>query len=570
MVLLARLCRCLFPLVVLAQTAQALAQGAAAIDLRAPDRIVALLTPFLPDEMAPGAGGQARLQRMVGEILATEGYFSPQIEFASQGETLRLTVEPGPRTLVAAVDVAVDGPVGEKMRQTLIEGWTLPVGQPFRQQDWNNAKQQVLSALLAENHAAARLAVSQATIDPATREARLSARYDSGPPFRFGELTVVGLERYPASLVDRHNRTVRPGEPFREADMQALQTTLQATPQFGSVLVSIDREARPGADGVVTAPVTVQVGERAAHRLSFGAGISSNTGARVETNFQTADLFGRAWELNTGVRIEQRMQTAYADIFFPPGASQRRNSVGIMAQATDIQNLRTERIAVGAQQTWRHENLETRLSLIWQDERVDPQGAEESTNRALVPNVAWTWRQVDNRLDPRDGFVLQGQVGGAAKAVLSTQNFLRLQGRFQYFVPVGRLDSLMLSGALGYTIAESSNGVPQEYLFRTGGTGSVRGYSYESLGVQEGAATVGGRYMANATVEYTHWFDDQWGAAVFVDAGNATDSRNDVSLAVGYGFGVRRRTVAGPIAIDVAYGVQSESLHLHFSLGIAF
>jgi translocation and assembly module TamA len=544
--------------------------SAGEIDLRAPAEIVDLLTPFLPEEPAPGAGGQARLQRLVRQILETEGYFSPVLEFVESDGNWRLDIDPGPRTMIAAVDVAVDGPLAAKTRQALIDGWSLPVGQPFRQQDWNNAKQQLLSALLAENHAAARLVDSQATIDPATRQARLLLRYDSGPPFRFGELKIVGLERYQPSLVERHNRTIRPGAPFREADLRALQTALQATPQFGSVQVSIDRETPPDADGVVTAPVIVQLSERAAHRLSFGVGVSSNTGARVETNLQTADLFGLAWELNTGLRIEQKKQTAYADIFFPPDASNRRTSAGVMVQATDIQDLRTERIAIGAQQVWRRDELETRLSLTWQDERLQPQGAAESYSRALVPNISWTWRHVDNLLDPRDGIVLQGQVGGAAKGVLSDQNFLRLLGRAQYFIPVGQLDTLMLSGDVGYTIADSRDGIPQEYVFRTGGTGSIRGYNYLSLGVPDGSATVGGRYMATATAEYTHWFDDQWGAAVFVDAGNAIDSLSDVSLAVGYGLGARWRTVAGPVAVDLAYGQQSEAVHLHFSLAIPF
>ena len=557
----------LIPLLLLVLVPFATAGG---IDLRAPDEIAELLTPFLPDEVAPGVGGQARLQRLVSQILETEGYFSPQIEFAGENGDLRVTVEPGPRTLISAVDVAVDGPLAEKTRQTLIAGWELPVGQAFRQQDWNSAKQQVLSRLLAENHAAARLVDSQATIDPATRQARLMAHYESGPPFRFGELKVEGLERYSATLVERHNRTVRPGEPFREADLNALQTALQATPQFRSVLVSIDRDTPPDADGVVTAPVTVRVSERAAHRLSFGAGISSNTGARVETNFQTADLFGLAWELNSGLRIEQKKQTAYADVFLPPTASQRRNSFGIMAQTTDIQGLGTERIAIGGQQAWRNGPFETRLSLTWQDERLNPDGAPESINRALVPNVAWAWRHVDNLLNARDGIVLQGQVGGAAKSVLSDQSFVRLYGRYQQFFPVGRLDTLTLSGEIGYTIADSSAGIPQEYVFRAGGTGSVRGYAYQSLGVKDGSATVGGRYMATASVEYTHWMDEQWGIAAFVDAGNAVDDLSKLDLAYGYGLGVRWRTVAGPVAVDLAYGQQSESVELHFSLAIPF
>ena len=567
MSVLSRVIRRLFPLVLIVLVPLA---PAGEIDLRAPAEIADLLTPFLPDEAAPGAGGQARLQLLVRQILETEGYFSPQIEFVEMDGDLRIDVDPGQRTVIAAVDVAVDGTLTAKTRQELIAGWTLPVGQPFRQQDWNSAKQQVLSRLLAENHAGARLVDSQATIDPATREARLMARYDSGPAFRFGELRIEGLERYAPSLVERHNRTVRPGAPYREADLIALQTALQSTPQFRSVLVSIDRDTPPDADGVVTAPVTVRLSERPAHRLSFGAGISSNTGARVETVFQTADLFGQAWELNTGLRIEQKKQTAFADIIFPPDAAQRRNSVGVMAQATDIQGLRTERIAIGGQQAWTRGEVETRLSLTWQDERLEPDGAPDSISRALVPNAAWTWRHVDNPFNTRDGIVLHGQVGAASKAILSTQNFIRLYGRFQQFFPVGERDTLTLSGEIGYTIAPSRDGIPQEYVFRAGGTGSVRGYSFQSLGVPDGSAIVGGRYMATLSSEYTHWFDPQWGVAAFVDAGNAVDDLADVSLAVGYGLGVRRRTPAGPIAVDVAYGQRSESVQLHFSLAIPF
>jgi translocation and assembly module TamA len=564
---LSRVIRRLFPLAMIVLVPLA---PAGEIDLRAPAEITNLLTPFLPDEAAPGAGGQARLQRLVGEILSTEGYFSPQIEFSEVDGVVRISVDPGPRTVIAAVDVAVDGPLAAKTRQELIAGWTLPVGQPFRQQDWNSAKQQVLSRLLAENHAGARLLDSQATIDPATREARLMARYDSGPAFRFGELRIEGLERYAPSLVERHNRSVRPGAPYREADLIALQTALQSTPQFRSVLVSIDRDTPPDADGVVTAPVTVRLSERAAHRLSFGAGISSNTGARVETVFQTADLFGQAWELNTGLRIEQKKQTAFADIIFPPDAAQRRNSLGVMAQATDIQGLRTERIAIGGQQAWTRGEVETRLSLTWQDERLEPDGAPDSINRALVPNAAWTWRHVDDPFNTRDGIVLQGQVGAASKAILSTQNFIRLYGRFQQFFPVGERDTLTLRGEIGYTIAPSRDGIPQEYVFRTGGTNTVRGYNFESLGVRDGSAIVGGRYMTTLSAEYTHWFDPRWGIAAFVDAGNAADDLTDFSLAVGYGLGARWRTPAGPIAVDVAYGQRSESVQLHFSLAIPF
>ena len=541
--------------------------AAAELALQAPEEISELLAPYLPEE----AGNPRQLQEVLGEILATEGYFSPVFEFAEQDDGLKLTLDPGPRTTIVAVDVAIDGPVDAKTREGLIAGWRLPVGQPFRQADWNTAKQQVLGELLGLDHADARLVDSEAAIDAETHQARLRAHYTTGPRYRFGQLRIEGLERYEPELIERYNRQVRPGQPYREEKLNALQATLQATPYFSSVTATLDRaSAELQDDGTATAPVVVRVRERSPHRISFGAGASSNTGARVEMKYHTPDLFNQAWELDSGLRLEQKKQTVYADVFLPPDERNRRHSVGVMAEATDIQGLKTERYAFGAQTVQQRGSVEQRLSLNWQSERRYPDDASAVTSRALVPNAMWTWRQVDSRIDPRHGVVLQGQIGGGARAALSDQNFVRLHGRAQLYLPLGKTDTLTLRGEAGYTLADSRQHIPQDYLFRTGGAGSVRGYAYQSLGIKEGSATVGGRYLAIASAEVTHWLNDDWGVAAFVDAGDAVDSLTDVRLAVGYGLGARWRSPAGPIGIDLAYGERNREVHLHFSLAIPF
>ncbi|MDP3540318.1 MAG: autotransporter assembly complex family protein [Azonexus sp.] len=540
---------------------------AGAVELQAPSAIVDLLTPFLPEETA----SSGRLQVQLSEILATEGYFSPEFDFSDRDGELLLKLDPGPRTSISEVTVAVDGPLEAKAREALIAGWRLPVGQPFRQEDWSTAKQQILSELLANEHAAAKLVDSAAEIDTEARKAKLSARYDAGPRYRFGEMRIEGLERYSPELVQRYNRAVQPGDPYREDRLNALQSTLQSTPYFSSVQATLDPEAiDDDGDGTVTAPVLLRVRERQPHRVGFGVGASSNTGARVEVNYQTPDLFNQAWELSSGLRLEQKRQTAYADVFLPPDSKNRRHSVGIMAEGNDIQGLKTERYAFGAQTRQQRGSIEQRLSLNWQQERREPDGSEPVTSRALVPNVMWTWRKVDNLIDPHDGIVLQAQIGGGAKAALSDQNFARLHGRWLQYVPLGRVDTLTLRAEIGYTAADSRQHIPQDYLFRTGGTGSVRGYAYQSLGIKEGTATVGGRYLGLASIEATHWLDESWGIAAFVDAGDAVDDLSEVKLAVGYGLGARWRSPAGPIGVDLAYGQRTGEIHLHFALAIPF
>ena len=98
----------------------------------------------------------------------------------------------------------------------------------------------------------------------------------------------------------------------------------------------------------------------------------------------------------------------------------------------------------------------------------------------------------------------------------------------------------------------------------------MRGYEFESLGIQQGDAIVGGRRLAVGSMEYTHWIGENWGAAAFVDIGNAWDEGLSFDPALGYGVGGRFRTPIGPIRADLAYGEKTGQFRIHFSVGYTF
>lgn len=541
--------------------------ASAEILLQAPAELTALLAPYLPEN----PGKRAALQARLAEILATEGYFSPQFNFDQQGDTLNLRIEPGPRTQISQVSMHFTGALMPETEALLRSEWALPVGAAFRQEDWTQAKQKVLSALLAADYPGARLLESLADVDAASASAKLSVRYDAGSRYRFGQVQVEGLQRYDRALIERYNREIKPGELYSRRKLEALQDSLQATPYFSAVRVELQPDGSSAEeDGLVRAPVLITVRERAPHRFGLGLGSSSNTGHRAEVNVHTADLFSQALILDAGVRVEQKKQTAYADVFLPPDSQDRRHGLGVLSERSAIQGLRIHRNAVGVQTVKTRGRIEQRLSLNWQNEGRAADGASTETSRALVPDVQWTYRDLDDLLDPSRGLVLQGQLGGGSRAALSDQNFVRAYLRWQQYFPVGSHTSLLLGSELGYTLADSRQKIPQDYLFRAGGTGSVRGYAYQSLGVKEGEAIVGGRYLGIAKAELTHWFGEKWGVATFLDAGNAVDRLEDAHPLLGYGLGGRWRSPAGPIGVDVAYGQQNRKLHLHFSLSIPF
>ena len=314
----------------------------AVTQLQAPAAVRELLSRHLPlaeraaADALPDAASRAALERRLrketGELLATEGYFSPQLSFHDgDGGALLLQVDPGPQATIGSVRIELRGALADERRRQLTDGWALPSGAAFRQAAWDDAKQALLRELLAVDHAGARLLSSRADVKVDAASVDLLLIYDAGPRYRYGELRVTGLARYPASLVERFAGQLRVGAPYRRDDLLATQAALQNSAYFASASVELapdsgEPDDAPATDAAseATAPVLIGVRERAPFRVALGAGVSSNTGARVEANFHNSDFANRAWELNTGVRLEQLRQSAYADVFLPPDRAQRR------------------------------------------------------------------------------------------------------------------------------------------------------------------------------------------------------------------------------------------------------
>ncbi|WP_430435043.1 autotransporter assembly complex protein TamA [Methyloversatilis sp.] len=509
-----------------------------------------------------------RVRREMTELLATEGWFSPTFDIAGDPPVLR--IEPGARTRVSSVsivfdgDLAGDGDERAARRAALRAGWRLAEGQPFRQADWSAAKQTLLEDLTARDYAAAVLGDSRAEVDPDSAKVNLSVRVDSGPAFRFGDIEATGLALHDLDLVRRYS-TIKPGDPYSTDAVLAFERALLSSPYFSSVQILADVDpARADAT-----PVRVAVTEASSRRLSFGAGLSSNTGYRGEVGWSDNNLFKRSWLLNSAVRLEQLRQIAFADVMLPPREDGYRDSFGVLAENADIQDLITRRVGAGIVRARVKGDVEIRHSLSLQREQREIDGFVQSTQQSLALNTSWTWRRVDDLFNPREGWVLNAQIGGGVKGLLSDANFLRGYLKGQWFIPVGKRDQLILRGEVGLT-GGVTEALPQDFLFRTGGSTTVRGYDYLELGVRQGSAIVGGRALGVASVEYVHWTSDTWGAAFFIDAGDAADTREDFKPAFGAGAGVRWRSPAGPIAFDLAYGERERQWRPHFSLAIAF
>ena len=510
--------------------------------------------------------------REAREAAATEGYFSAKVDVrideAEPEWKVAVSVAPGPRTRVSEVDIRFSGPAtqdGEAHRafKQVRDTWRLRRGEPFRQSEWEAAKRDAMREFSSWRYAAARIADSRATIDPDTREAKLMIELASGPAFRFGPVSITGTRRYP-DAVAQNLSPISPGDTYDRDKVVMYQRRLLETGYFASVQADID--AHPLlADA---APVRVAVIESASQHVEAGVGYSTDAGPRAELRYSNQDVFDSAWRFKSGLRVDEKIQQLQLDFDSPPKTRARWNNFFARARQGDIQNETTRELAFGASHNFyeRFAPLAFIVSAHLEEQRV---GGDVTDNRhALYFGHRRSFLYTDDLVLPRKGYLGTVEVGGAPPG-LATRQFLRVTGSASLLIPLGKND-LLLRGQAGSTVAKTREGIPTTFLFRTGGDQTVRGYAFESLGVPQGEAIVGGRRLAVGAVEYTHWIGEAWGIAAFVDAGNAWDHGVSFDPAFGYGLGGRFRTPIGPIRADLAYGEKTGQLRLHFSVGYTF
>ncbi|HEY0295439.1 MAG TPA: BamA/TamA family outer membrane protein [Bordetella sp.] len=537
------------------------------------------------------ADESARLQRRADEAarsaLATQGYFTPRVTLspgqdAQGGPVWRIAVAPGVRAEVESVDLRFAGRVTRPEYADRIAAWrrdwALPAGRPFVNADWSKAKSDLLRAVSGQDFPTARITSSSADVDPQSARVRLVVAIDSGPRVRLGALQVDGLRRVPRKLVEG---TVRyaPGEAYEQDKLDHWQQALQSTAFFRGAFVSLDTSKLPPApddDGDFTLPVTVRVTEAAPRRAAVSVGVDDASGARLESTYRQNVVFGQPVTLSAGFGVDRLRQRAYMDFLLPPDADGDKDSIGVLADRSDVQGLQVTRFALGATRLQeRHAccggraEYETRWGALLAHDHVKIDGGETYDLPTATVTVEWLRRDVDKKYDPREGNLI-ALGGGVGMALDTGRPYTRAHLRAQKWWPVAKLDSLTLRGEVGRVWADARTTVPDDFGFRTGGARTVRGYSYLSLGEKRDNAVVGAPALAVASIEYDHYFNYRWGMGVFVDAGDAAASFSSLHPAVGYGVGARVRTPAGPLFLDVAYGQRDHQLRLHFSLGIAF
>ncbi|HET6308376.1 MAG TPA: BamA/TamA family outer membrane protein, partial [Rhodopila sp.] len=136
---------------------------------------------------------------------------------------------------------------------------------------------------------------------------------------------------------------------------------------------------------------------------------------------------------------------------------------------------------------------------------------------------------------------------------------------------------LALRGLVGEVSGAGVFDLPPDQRFYAGGSSTVRGYRYQTLGPQfPDQIPTGGTAISTGTVELRQRILGSYGVVGFMDVGQVSSNGAPFTSAwhAGAGLGARYYTPIGPIRVDFAVPLEKlpggDSFEVYIGIGQAF
>lgn len=440
-------------------------------------------------------------------------------------------------------------------------------GEALDHQLYERSKQRITIALRATGYLDAETDVHRVAVDTAQRSAEIDLAWELGPRYRLGS-----AEFSDSQFGDQFLSGYVPWEPrdyYSTEALLTLQQRLSQTGYFETVAVQPDMDRR--ADGVVPVQVMLTPNERNLYRA--GLYFSTDYGVGGRLGYERRWLNRRGHTLDTNLEYSQRLQDYFVIYEIPrPSPEDKRYTfgAGYRDESSDTAQSRSLRIAAAeSRQGWKGYARTLGLHYLDGDFEV---GGDRGSSALLYFEGTLGRKHYDDLAFPRDGYSIDYGLRLAPETGLTDTSLAQAWVHHKRLLRLGNDHSrFILRARLGAIAAGDFEELPPELRFFAGGDRSIRGFDFQAIGeINDQGKVVGGKYLVLASAEYEYYLPERenWGAAVFADAGDAFthDFRENVSV----GVGLRWRSPIGMVRVDVATPVVSrfdDGVRLHITIG---
>lgn len=510
--------------------------------------------------------------------LYSEGYYGGVIDIEIDGREAS-TIEPldAPDTIGQVVLAVTPGPrftFGRVAVSPLAPATVLPLGfasgEVARSETIREAVRVAVAAWRDEGNALAAVESQDILADQPRGVLDVGVAIAPGPRLSFGTVTVTGNDDVRTARILRI-AGIPSGEVFSPAALERASTRLRRAGAFDSVTIVEADAAEPGD----TLPIELQVVESLPRRLGFAAEISSLDGVSAQAFLLNRNLLGGAERLRfeaevsgvEGVALDTQgggVDYALGATFSRPATFAPDNDLTLAAriEREDAQDYLLDQFTLDAgiiRYASDALTLSAAVGLLVASEETPI--AERDYALVTLPLGA----VLDRRDDPRDataGFFIDANATPFLAVAGEAGSGARLYADARAYRTLGSRLTVAARGQVGSVVGADRDEVPVDFLFFSGGGGSVRGQPFESLGVEVPdpdapgeTVTLGAASLVGVQLEARVGITEQIGAVAFYDAGlTGADAfvSDDADFHAGTGLGVRYDTAIGPVRLDVA------------------
>jgi len=535
------------------------------------------LIPFMPGDkdrpaLAVTETNIRRLHRQatrdIEAALQPFGYYEPVIDaqLSRDGDTWKAVyhVDTGPATRIEQLDIQISG-AGQTDERILSarKASQLKPGRRLLHSDYETTKEKLLQAALASGYLDARYRLAELRILKVQRQAQIRLLLDTGPRYFFGPISIE-QDILDPDFVQQFVH-IRQGEPFNTNALLELQLALSDSGYFSRVEVDPQRAA--AADFHV--PVVITTEPSKPRRYAVGLGYGTDTGPRLSLASEFRRINRRGHGILADIQLSDILQSVGAQYQIPIGnlVSDRLVFSSRAEFETFADGGTSDRYTLGVSRNEAWGPLQRRLYLNYQHEDFSL-GEDDGKVDFFIPGITLSQLRADDVLFPRRGYSWNADLRGSP-GVISDTMFTRLDLAGKLVFPLSKRGRLLLRSRLGAMSVENFSVLPTSERFFAGGDQSVRGYEYQSLAPKDASGDViGGQYLAVGSIELDYLFVGNFGAALFVDSGNAADDFLP-SPKTGAGIGFRWRSPVGMLRIDIAHPFDdgNDGYRLHISIG---
>ena len=524
--------------------------------------------------------GQAQIR--VAGLPLDDPHLVDQLEQAPAQPPVRVVVHVDPGPLFHIRKIMLQGAVPSGAEAKL----QLSPGDPAVASNVLAAGARLLAALRDMGYALAKVGDPVATLVPSENALDVAFNVDPGPRVDLGPITIKGLKDVNESFVRRQLR-VHQGELYNPAQLEKARQDLASLGVFS--VVRLRTPDQVDAQGQL--PVEFDVTEGPKHVVSFSIAYSTDLGFTTSAKWQDRNLFGNAEQLSLSAGF-QGGGTAVVSPgynvtgqFIKPDFLARDQSLQFDASALKQNLIAYDQTAVLGDVL-----LNRKLSDHWSGsigiaaewERIFQVYYTRYYTLVQFPVTA-KFDNTNSVLDPTDGLRVNASVAPTQSFGHTSATFLLTQVTSSTYLDLSSLwgakgrTVIALRGTVGDAAGATQFALPPDKRFYAGGSATVRGYRYQSIGPQfYPGRPEGGTALAAGTVEYRQRILSNYGFAAFVDAGAVPANGPPFADAwrIGAGLGGRYYTPIGPIRVDVAFPLTpihgSDAFELYIGIGQAF